>query len=117
MTAEEELIKSIKKKLTSGYPSGELKNELLEKGHTEEDIERLFYVASGHSTDSTKSKTRKNGINIFTLIGVGLLITAIAITAAATWLTQYIPYLLLASGVCFAIGFYKAMPDRSKQNL
>jgi len=114
MTADEELIKSIRRKLKSGYPDGELKNELLEKGHPEEDIEKLFFVASGHSKDPVKAKTGKNNTNIFTLIGVGLLITGIAITSADTWLTQYVYYLLIASAVCFAIGLHRSISDKSK---
>jgi|GEM_PF-3840022 len=117
MSADEELIKAIRKKLKSGYPDGELKNELLEKGHIEEDIEKMFFVASGHSTHPVKAKTGKNSANIFTLIGVGLLITGITIMSADTWLKEYGIYLLMVSALCFVIGYSKANSGRSKQNL
>ena len=43
---QEELIDFIKKKSRSGYPAGELKLDLLEKGYKEADIDAAFYSIS-----------------------------------------------------------------------
>src|SRR5688500_10730489 len=42
----EELTDYIKKKCRSGYPSGELKMDLMEKGYKETDIDAAFYALS-----------------------------------------------------------------------
>ena len=118
MSTDEELVKSVRRKLKLGYPDGELKNELLEKGHTEADIEKLFFIASGHSVKPTKVETiRNSNTTTFNVIGVALLITGITIMSAQTWLKEYGVYLLMASGLCFAIGFAKAASGKSKENL
>jgi hypothetical protein len=39
----EEKIKRTRKKLRSGEPEGELKNELRKEGYSEEDIKRYLY--------------------------------------------------------------------------
>ena len=104
--------------MKSGYPDGELKNELLEKGHTEADIEKLFFIASGHSVKPTKAKaTRNSNTTAFNLIAVALLITGITIMSAQTWLKEYGVYLLMASGLCFVIGFAKAASGKSKEKI
>ena len=118
MTADKALVKAIKKKLTSGYPEGELRNELLEKGHTEEEIERLFFVASGHpDTPNGVKAEQNNSVAMFKLIGVALLITGIAIIGTNLWLKEYGIYLLAGGGLSLAIGFGKAASDKFKQNL
>lgn len=110
MHAAEDLVRSIKKKLKSGYPEGEVRNELLEKGHTEEDIKRLISIASGCSDKLARTTSRHNsGASIFYLAGVALLITGITIMSANTWLKKYGLYLLIASVVCFMIGINKAV--------
>lgn len=108
MVDDAELIKSIKKKLKSGYPDGELKNELLAKGYAADDIERLFFIASGHSNDRGKEKVGQSSyVTMFNLIGMGLLITGIAVIGTNIWLKEYGIYLLIASGLCFVLGFSK----------
>lgn len=43
---QEELIELIEKKCRSGYPAGELKLDLLEKGYKEADIDAAFATIS-----------------------------------------------------------------------
>ncbi len=38
----DEKIKQVRKQLRSGIPEGEIKNELIEAGYTEEDIAKVF---------------------------------------------------------------------------
>lgn len=38
----EEKIKKARKQLRSGVPEGEIKNELISEGHTEEDLAKVF---------------------------------------------------------------------------
>lgn len=40
ITAEK--IKQVRKQLRSGVPQGEIKNELVKEGYTEEDIDKVF---------------------------------------------------------------------------
>ena len=117
MVADEALVNAIKKKLISGYPQGELRNDLLEKGHTVEEIERLFFVASGHLDKPTEAKAQQNsGAAMFKLIGVALLITGITIMGTGLWLKDYSIYLLIAGGLCLAIGFINVASNKPEQN-
>ncbi|MGZ8538452.1 MAG: hypothetical protein ACXWV9_09340 [Flavisolibacter sp.] len=51
--SQEELIHFIKNKCRSGYPSGELKLDLMGKGYKEADIEAAFYSISKEDNFNT----------------------------------------------------------------
>lgn len=38
----EEKIKQVRKQLRSGVPQGEIKNDLIKEGYTDEDLEKIF---------------------------------------------------------------------------
>ena len=38
----EEKIKQVRKQLSSGMPQGEIKNQLIQEGYSEEDLEKIF---------------------------------------------------------------------------
>jgi hypothetical protein len=90
----EEKRKEIKKRLKSGYPAGELKNELLLQGYSEEEIEMAF----NFSTKSKPTKQTKPKYQAFTLIGSCLLVTGIATNSTNTFLKKYaIPLIIIGS--------------------
>lgn len=90
----EEKRKQIKIKLKSGYPAGELKNELLQLGYLEAEIDEAFNLST--KTESVKSSN--TNYQTFTLIGSCLLITGIAINSTNTFLKKYaIPLIIIGS--------------------
>ncbi len=56
MRTPEELSAFIKKRLHSGYPDGELRNDLLKEGYTIEEIDRAFFNASPFQRKPNTSK-------------------------------------------------------------
>lgn len=51
MKSPEELKQHVSKQLKRGYPSGELKEELLKQGYTTESVEKAFSVDGYSSSD------------------------------------------------------------------
>lgn len=105
MENEAALIALIKKKIRAGYPEGELKNELLQKGYTREQIEQCMLDVSGKVNQSGSGNHNKTSMSLLGLLGAGLLITGISLLSTQTFLTAYAYYLIAAALVCIAAGF------------
>jgi len=74
---EQNLYEYVRRKLRSGHPEGELRNELIKEGHSPEEIESLFYRISNRNRLTHSSK--HEDFPVWYLISFGLLITGIAI--------------------------------------
>jgi hypothetical protein len=91
ITAEK--IAAIKKKTKNGYPVGELKNELINEGHTKEDIAKCFEV---HKADM-RSWYLFFGSTFF-IVGIWLIM-------------QYNNILLLVAGVILLLLYFKEVKE------
>src|SRR5690349_11566480 len=83
--SQDELQYFIRRKLRKGYPEGELKNELVAEGYTNEEIEKALYniVASHPSVTTGTAK-----FPLWLIFSFGLLIVGIAIlNFPLLWLT------------------------------
>jgi hypothetical protein len=100
MNNKEEILKFIKAKIRSGYPAGELKNELLEKGYSSEEIKELLYEISRppHIKNPGIENSFNNSNSVITLAGISLLILGVAIVSAEFWYTT-VGYLSIIVGV------------------
>ena len=97
MEEKNKTVEEIRKKLKSGYPQGELKNEYARKGFSAEDIEILFNQASRIKNEASKRRYySENKVAGWMLAGSCLLITGIAISGTGIWPGEYAPYVLIA---------------------
>ncbi|HEX7846432.1 MAG TPA: hypothetical protein VF476_11590 [Chitinophagaceae bacterium] len=86
-----ELAAFIKKKLKSGYPQGELTNDLLKEGYSQDEINQALLATSSEVTEEGR-------FPLWLVFSAGLLVLGITlILVDITWLTRYKWY-------CFAIG-------------
>jgi hypothetical protein len=100
----EEKINAVRKLLKSGVPQGELYNNLLNEGYTTEEIGKIFFDASVKKAERKKSSSYE--IHYFSLIGVALIITGIAIHAYPTWLLGFGTISIIAGVICLGVGLY-----------
>lgn len=100
MNNKEEILKFIKAKVRSGYPRGELKNELMEKGYSSEEIKELLYEISrpSHIKNIGVENSFNNSNSIMVLAGMSLVILGIAIVSAKFWYTT-MGYISIIVGV------------------
>ncbi|MGB4843394.1 MAG: hypothetical protein WBP16_02950 [Ferruginibacter sp.] len=114
MPDKSELSKFINKKLKSGYPAGELKNDLLAKGFTEVEIDEAFLNVSTKNKGTGKSSTKENTVaDMFALAGVSFLIAGIAMINIPTWLTEYGWWMIIAGIICQGIKFFLSLRNKS----
>ena len=105
MKNKEELRLFIKKKLQSGYPEGEMKNELLQEGYALEQIEKAIYDKPvDEKTPGTKTKS-SDKVSMWTLAGVSLVILGISLNAAPTNFQQYANFILVAGILCLVMKY------------
>ena len=106
--------KYVIKKLRSGYPAGELKNDLLAKGFTETEIEILFLRVSTKKRFAGKNATKENVLaDMFALAGVSFLISGIAVTYIQSWLTQYGIWVIITGVICLGVKLFLSIRDKS----
>lgn len=91
-------IKKIKRKLQSGYPVGELENDLRLKGYQETEIEEMIYAASVKKMAEGAKKRSAEKISTWNLAGASLLILGISLNTVDTNFKKY-SYFILAAGV------------------
>ena len=109
-----ELSKFINKKLKSGYPAGELKNELLTKGLTEAEIDEAFLKISTKNKGAGKSSVKENTLaDMFALAGVSFLVAGIAMINIQTWLTAYGSWVIIAGVIFLGIKLILFLKDKS----
>ena len=106
--------KFINKKLKSGYPAGELKNDLLAQGFTKTEIEALFLKASTKNQYAGKNTVKENMLaDMFALAGVSFLIAGIAMIYIQTWLTEYGIWVIITGLICRGVKFFLSYQDKS----
>ena len=107
MKREQNLSQVIKKKLRSGYPEGEMKNELLEKGYSMDQIEKAIYnvPVDKMTRRIRKESAGKDKVSMWTLIGTSLVILGISLYAAPTNFQQYANFILVAGMLCLVIKY------------
>ena len=99
----------VKRKLKSGYPAGELKNELLSKGYTAAQIEVLFLQLSSKKNDAHYNKKIAHSYNnIYNVVGIALFITGIATISTQTWMKQLSIVFFAAGAICFCVAYFNA---------
>lgn len=105
MTGQEETVKYIRKKLKTGYPAGELENDLLNRGYSQEEVSRLLLEASANgSVTEGSGQAKKTEMHFLSLAGASFLITGIAMMAIRTWLSEYVPAVMLLGAICLGAG-------------
>jgi len=107
MESQTEIDKFIQKKLKAGYPAGELRNDLLNKGYAEEEIEALFLKVSvkGSAVNEQGAKQRTQ-MHMLSLVGASLLIMGIAVMSTQTWLKEYSTFLIVLGVVGLVAGYF-----------
>jgi hypothetical protein len=97
-----ELKRFIKKKLQSGYPEGELKNELLSQGYTPEQIEKAIYDPGPLHDKLKKQSPIKINNSLWYGIAFGLIIIGIALASLRFWgFAAYGYGLIILGGLMF----------------
>lgn len=99
--------KSIAKKLRSGYPAGELKNDLMKQGYSEAEIDLLFlHISSQRPEPGKGGKSKTPEMHVLTLLGVTLIITGVALMGTRIWLTEYAPFMIVLGAIGTGAGYY-----------
>jgi hypothetical protein len=111
---EEELTDFVRKKLKKGYPEGELRNDLLQQGYTDEEIQKAVYNPPLTEAGKKKEAQRNQDNNpLWYLASVGLLITGIAIKSVSYYKDSSAGTLLIVVGaVGLAAKIFMAIKDR-----
>lgn len=91
----DEKKKEIEKKLRKGYPQGELINDLLSEGYTQEEINNALFVLSTPS----KEKSKADDFPLWYWASIGFIILGIAVLSVRyLWIHDF-GYVFLASGL------------------
>ncbi len=100
MKTQEELQLHVKKKLKSGYPEGELINELLQEGYTNETIQKAIYDAPAKSIDpTTGSRTPPVHHPLWFVFTSAFGIVGLAFVSVSIFSNRTMGYILLAIGL------------------
>lgn len=84
------LRKFVQKKLRKGYPQGELINDLLKEGYSEEDIQKAIYTGSSLKNMSPEGSSNSSNIPLWYLLSVGFAILGLALVSVKfIWLSEY----------------------------
>ena len=105
-------LKKVKQKLTSGYPVGELENDLLQKGYTADEVEKIIYAVSVKNEATTK-RYKNVEISMLNLAGVCFIILGIALHAVPTSFEQYGTAILIAGILCVIMKYIIAARKKS----
>jgi hypothetical protein len=90
----------VRKKIRSGYPEGELREELKNQGYTQSDIDELF------SSGKTGSRQPSPTYPMWYLVSGGLFILGIALTAVpGLWLQPFSWPLIIIGALGIVIKF------------
>ena len=114
MKNEEQLVSFVKKKLRSGYPEGELINDLLKDGYAAEEIVKAIYVATIGTADRSTKKKSDEKMSMWNLAGASLVILGISLNSVDTNFKQY-GYFVLAAGIlCLVVKYIISVKDEPK---
>jgi hypothetical protein len=91
----DEKRQEVKKKLTQGYPQGELINDLLEQGYSSKEIQDTLYTLSTNRQKGNKSTT----IPLWYAASIGSIILGIAILSVKYLWIYYYGYVFLILGL------------------
>src|SRR5881394_2559511 len=100
MKTREELRQFVKKKLKNGYPEGELINELLQEGYTNEEIQKAIYDAPATGTDpTTRNQATPVHHPLWFVFTSALGIVGLAFVSVSVFINRTIGYTLLGIGL------------------
>ena len=100
MKSQEELQLFVKRKLKSGYPEGELLNDLLQEGYTHEEIQKAIYDPPATGIDPvTRHRTPPVHHPLWFVFTSALGIVGLAFVSVGIFNNRTIGYILLAAGL------------------
>jgi len=100
MKTQEELLLSAKKKLKNGYPEGELINDLLQEGYSNEQIQKAIYDLPATEADpTTRNRTPPVHHPLWFVFTSALGIVGLAFVSVSIFINRTIGYMLLAIGL------------------
>lgn len=96
----------VQKKLRKGYPQGELVNDLLKEGYSEDDIHKAIYNGSSQEKEGRQSLSKSNNMPLWYLLSVGFVILGLALVSVKfIWLSEYGWFFLITGLVGIAARF------------
>jgi DNA-binding CsgD family transcriptional regulator len=110
----DEKVKQVKKQLRSGMPQGEIENDLINQGYSNEEIQRMIFISSHRKIvpDNSVKDKRNNSITaMLALIGMLCLIAGISMIVVNTWLKPYGIGLIVLGVICLALKTRISMSD------
>jgi magnesium-transporting ATPase (P-type) len=115
MKTQEELRQFVKKKLKNGYPEGELINDLLQEGFTNEEIQKAIYEPIADN-GSTKQSRQQTSYPLWFLLTSAAGIVGLSFISVSLFRNNLLWYILLAIGLAgLLIRFIKPHINEEKK--